>query len=1826
MQVMQAISGYDLIEMLHEGVNTQLFRAQSQSGHQSVILKILKAEYPTLEQIIRLKYEYQITATQNSEHIVKAYRLETYQKRLILVLEDFGGQSLKHWLAVKRERDQLRQGLPLDTFLKIAVQLAKAVVALHEQNIIHKDINPSNVLLNPQTGQVKLTDFSIASYLGKETPELTSPNQLEGTLAYLSPEQTGRMNRSVDYRSDFYSLGITFFELLTGQLPFQADDPLELVHCHIAKQPPLIQTLTPDVPFAVAAIVAKLMAKNAEDRYQSAGGLLADLEFCLEQIKTTGWISDMVPGARDHLAQLLIPQKLYGREAEVNALLAAFDRVANPLKPADLDNAKNEHRSENSQPDPPHSELMLVSGYSGIGKSSLVNEVHKPIVRQRGYFIAGKFDQFKRNIPYASLIQAFQSLIQQLLTERTEQLQRWREKLKAALGANGQVLVEVIPEVELIIGKQPAVPELRGVEAENRFNRVFQSFIQVFTQPDHPLVLFLDDLQWADSASLKLIQLLMTDPDSRYLLLIGAYRDNEVSPVHPLSKSLEAIQQAGATVSQIVLRPLELSHVYQIIADTLRATPHPQLINLAELLFNKTQGNPFFLIQLLKTLYQEKLLTFDFTQGCWQWDLNAIQFTGIADKSVVELIAGNIAKLPEVSQTVLKLAACVGDRFNIDILATVSVMGLLDVAQALQPALQAGLILPLNHHYKVPLLFTQDELNTFDFNHSCIGYRFLHDRVQQAAYSLIPDFQKQPTHLRVGQLLLQNTPPQELEANIFEIVNALNMASSLIDDPIEKTELARLNLIAGRKAKTAAAYEPAVSYLNQGIALLSDQCWYADYDLALSLYGTSAEAAFLSTDYALSEQLVNLIELNAANTLDKAKAYELKIQLYMAQLEMWRAIAAGLDALSMLGISIACPLGDYSDDLALPALSELDKIPEMTDPVKLAALRVLNTVTTTAYQTQPEIFRWIVLTQLQLCLEHGHCASAAFAYMSYAWYCGAIGAPDQGYQAGQIALKLLEQFDATELQCNLIQLFECFVRHQKEHLRETFTPLLEAIRVGLETGNLEYVSYSAMNYSNHIFFSGESLESLSQTQQHYIDLLLKLKQEFQIYYAQLWQQVTFNLQGKAADPCCLLGDSFDETLILPRLQLAQNHQSLFAFYCAKCILNYLFQNYSLAVESAELAQPYAGCGAGLMLSAVYCFYSSLSLLAYLEQAEQAEQIDVSRREQILASVSTKQQTMQRWARSAPMNYQHKYDLVAAELARIQGQSLAAMSFYDQAIEAAVENGYIQEAALANERAARFYLNLGKKRMAQACMTDAYYGYIKWGAIAKVHQLNEHCSDLILQTDTPTPAPDSTRSTTASTSSQKDVLDLTTVIRASEVIASELRLDNLLCRILHIILENAGAQKGCLILEKEGQLFVEAIDRDPDQSIVVLQSIPVESSPDIPVSLINYVARTQQPKLIADITQEALSQSDPYIQRQQPKSVLCAPIFYQGKFIGIIYLENNLATNAFTSERLELLKLLTAQAAIAIENARLYTREQEQSRQLRQKASDLEMALVQLQQTQAQLVQTEKISQLGQLVAGVAHEVNNPVSFISGNLSHATQYIEDLVCHLQLYQQHYPNPPLVIQEHIEEIDLEFLLDDLPRMIASMKLGTDRIREIMQSLRNYSRTDNTQKRTVDLHEGIETTLMILSHRLKVQSNRAKIQIVKKYGELPLIECYPGQLNQVFMNLLANAIDALEETNQDQKNSLIITIQTAIEQLNGAADRLVIRIADNGPGMTDEIRRQLFTPFFTTKPEGRGTGLGLSISHQIITETHNGTLQCHSRLGQGTEFVIELPVKTG
>ncbi|MEH2108149.1 trifunctional serine/threonine-protein kinase/ATP-binding protein/sensor histidine kinase [Nostoc sp.] len=1799
-----SIPGYQVSEELYNGSRTLVYRAVREIDSLPVVIKLLKNPYPSFSELVQFRNQYTIAKNLNSSTIIQTYSLKTHQNGYVLVMEDFGGISLKDYFA----RDQTRDIEFLQEFLQIAIALCNTLDILIRHRIIHKDIKPANILINPETKAVKLIDFSIASLLPRETQSLMSPNVLEGTLGYLSPEQTGRMNRGIDYRTDFYSLSITFYELLTGQLPFQSHEPIELVHCHIAKLPPLVHEINPQIASVLSSIVSKLMAKNAEDRYQSALGLKYDLENCLVQLKETGKIVSFPIAQRDVCDRFIIPEKLYGREHEVETLLKAFERVTNN-----------------------QTELMLVAGFSGIGKTALVNEVHKPIVRQRGYFIKGKFDQFNRNIPFSAFVQAFRDLMGQLLSESDVQLSTWKNKILQVLGDEGQVILEVIPELEQIIGQQPPATELSQSAAQNRFNLLFQKFIQVFTTKEHPLVIFLDDLQWADSASLKLMQLLMSESGSGSLLLIGAYRDNEVSTAHQLMLTLAEIRKANATIHSITLAPLSKASLNQLVVDTLSCsskTAQP----LTQLVSQKTQGNPFFATHFLKVLYEDGLITFNSERGYWQCDLVAVKALALTD-DVVEFVALQLQKLPDATQNVLKLAACIGNQFDLLTLAIVSEQSETETAASLWKALQEGLVLPTSEVYK----FFQDnehnaDSNPFNYNFQVPIYKFLHDRVQQAAYSLIPDEEKQFTHLKIGQLLLQNTSESQQEERIFEIVSQLNCGIALITQPSERQQLAQLNLNAGRKAKEATAYGAAIHYLKSGMQLLPINSWEIAYKLTRSLYEEAAEAAFLNNEFEQMESLIQVVIEKTTTLLDRVKVYEVQLQAYQVRNQSFKAIATGRELLAQLGVTLpesVTPLDiqqyvvNTLSTLAARSIEGLVDLPLMDDTKALVALRIMASIAPAIHQTAPYLFPIFACEEVNVSLKYGNAPLSAPGYADFGIVLNICNQIESGYEFGQLALMLVDRFKAKSVQSMTIFKVGALNQCNKEHVRTSISLLQESHSLGLETGDFFHVLASMIFKLFYVYLSGTEV----------LEILLADIKAYESNFAQNqrllnWSNIicqSINTLTESSDNLeSFIDEDYQDEQLLSALIKENDELTLHIFFLSKLTLSYLFENFPAAVENGNQGEQYLNGGAGMLSVPVFYYYDSLSRLAVYATAEASQQ------EQLLLKVGENQEKLQFRAKFAPMNFQHKFDLVEAERHRVLGEKIAAIELYDRAITLAKENEYIQEEALSNELAAKFYLEWGKEKIAQAYMQEAYYCYARWGAKAKTDNLEKHYPQLlapILQgqhhrfqlssTVDGSSFPHQTIHTNLSSSSISEALDFATIFKVSQALSSEIQLEQLLITLLQVVMENAGAKKAALLVLEQGNLMVKAVATINEG--VTLVSVPLSSSQNIPIALVNYVKHSLKTVVLDDATAKNDFITDQYLMQQQPKSVLCTPILRHGQLIGLLYLENKLTIGAFTSDRTEVIQLLCAQAAISLENARLYQESQNY-------AQELERSLQKLEHTQLQMVQNEKMATLGNLVAGVAHEINNPIGFLKGSLSNAEEYIQDLLAHIQSYQQHHPNSAIAVIEHGEEIDLEFLTEDLPKLVGSMKVASDRIEDISTSLRTFSRADTAEKVACNLHEGIESTLLILKYRLKANEKRPAIEVITEYGKLPPVKCFLGQLNQVFMNILANAIDALDTScgglsfAQAQVNHHQILIHT---EVSSEQNMVAIRIKDNGQGIPEEVRARIFDHLFTTKEVGKGTGLGLAIARQIVEEIHDGRLSCNSVLGEGTEFVIEIPV---
>ncbi len=1532
------IPGYTIGEQLYRGDRTSVYRATAAVDGRSVIIKLLHQTYPSFNDLLQFRHQYTLATNLQIPNVVRPISLQTYGNSYLLIVEDSGSISLQQYCRGR--------ALSVGETLTIAIAIAAILQDLHQATVVHKDIKPANILIQPQSHQIQLIDLSISSLLPKETPALKPPNWIEGTLAYLAPEQTGRMNRGIDYRTDFYSLGVTLYELLTGELPFQSDDLLELVYCHIAQNPVPIATKQPQVPMMVAEIVAKLMSKNAEQRYQSAIGLQSDLQICLEQWEATGAIAEFRLGMRDLSDRFTIPECLYGRELAVETLLQSFDRVAAPPDPLN-------QRGK--------TELILITGASGIGKTAVVNEVHKPITRQHGYFIKGKFDQFNRNLPLSGFVRALRDLVWQLLSQSDTQLDCQKLRLQAALGENAGVMLEVIPELEQIIGAQPPAIELSGTEAQHRFNLLFQNFIGVFATLEHPLTIFLDDLQWADPASLQAIQSLLDGSAASHLLLIGAYRDNEVSPAHPLMLTLAEIAKTQPQLTTIALQPLTIADLDRLVSATL-GCPERVARPLTELIYQNTQGNPFFATQLLKAWHQEQWITFDRHAGHWQCDLARVRVAALS-ADVVEFMALQLLKLSPATQLLLKLAACIGDSWDLATLAIVADCSAAAVTQALWPALQAGLLVPQNEVYKFfgNILVTDDIDRTQGaFAVEQTAYRFLHDRVQQAAYSLIPTECRQLQHLQIGRLLLAQIGDLDRGVKLFDAVNHLNLGRAAIVDPSERTTLAQLNLATARRARLSTAYQAALDYAHIGIELLDRGGWYQHYATTLVLHHVAAETAFLQRDFDRATELVATVIDRARTVLDRVPVYETQIQLLTSQQHYERAIKWGLQILAELGIKIPIVpqrwqlLGALVKTQLLvrgKSIAAVLQLPAMADPQSIAAMRILDLLSHPAYHFSKPLLGLMAFVGVEQSLLKGNSIWSARLYSLYSVVLADLQDFPASYRMGQLALQLFDRLPNPAIEAKVKFDAAFFSQPCHQAARDSLPLHRSAIQAAIASGDLVYAGLCYYGDCAARMNLGEQLGELLVVSAAYRQAVAALKDRSSLFLIDILDRLLQRIHRPDLDPQYLFDTAANDLQAVATLEARDKTTNLSVFYAYKKYLCYVFEDIPSALKYADLYLPYDRGNCGPYASTHISAMEGLIRLAAYPTSSPRHQ------RQLLRRVAQIEKLLARRARFAPANVRSKCHLLAAERCRVLGKFTDAIESYDLAIATAEAANDLQSIARANELAAKFYLGWGKVKVAAGYMQMAYYHYGRWGATAKTTDLANRYPQLltpILQAVQPQFDPlatlvsmtDSLTDRPEQSHQQSNYFDLASVLQSAQMLASTLDLQVLLAKLMQIILTNSGAETCILAMPTvDGEWLIHSIvsTNSPLADAPQLpQPLTADRSDDYPVNSIYWVRNTKQ--VLAIDAAQPLEIPDRYLQKHQSRSVLCLPILKQAAIFGVLYLEHRQVPQMFTRERKIVITFLCAQAAIALENAKLYHEAQAATAKLQLQQHYLETVL------------------------------------------------------------------------------------------------------------------------------------------------------------------------------------------------------------------------------------------------------------------------------------------
>jgi predicted ATPase/signal transduction histidine kinase/ActR/RegA family two-component response regulator len=1854
---MTAGSGY-VLETLREGAEFTLYRGRQHGNPLPLLAVAPAAEHPSPQNLRRLEHEYLLAADLDPAWAARPLALTRHEGRALLILKDPGGEFLDRVL----ER-HLGQPLDLARLLRVAIGLAVALGQVHGHGLIHKDIKPPNVLVD-DADNVRLTGFGIASRLPQESQAPAPPEVIAGTLAYMAPEQTGRMNRSIDARSDLYSLGVTLYQMLTGTLPFAAADPLEWVHCHIARQP------TPPaerakVPGALSAIVMKLLAKNAEERYQTASGLGRDLRRCLAQWEAHGRIDEFPLGAQDASDRFRVPEKLYGREREIDTLLAAFDRIVAGGTP----------------------ELVLVSGYSGVGKSSVVNELHKALVLPRGLFAAGKLDQYKRDIPYTTLAQAFQTLVRQILAKGEAEVAQWRHALSEAVAPNGQLMVNLIPELEFVIGKQPPVAELPPQDEQNRFKLVFRRFLCAFARPEHPLALFLDDLQWLDAATLELLEHLITDPGVRNVLLIGAYRDNEVSPSHPLMRTLAAVRNAGARVQDIVLAPLGLDDLGRLASDALHCEPQ-RAQSLTQLVHEKTAGNPFFAIQFLLALAEEGLFAFDAGAATWTWDLARIRAKRYTD-NVVELMVGKLKRLPDTTQDALKQLACVGNVAEIATLTLVRTEPEEAIHAALYEAIRVGLILRFEDRYA-----------------------FLHDRVQEAAYALIPEGERAAAHLRIGRMLASRTGPGELEERIFEIVNQLNRGAALISAPEEREHLAQLNLIAGKRAKASTAYASALTYLTTGAALLGEDSWERRHELTFALALNRAECEFLTGDLAAADDRLSLLSRRAGTLADLATVTCLRVELFTTLDRSDRAVEVGLEYLRRIGIQwsphpskdeVAQEYERIWRQLGSRSIEELIELPKMTDPSWRATLDVLTIVISPAMFTDETLRNLIVGRITNLSLEHGNSDGSCFAYVWLGMILGAhFGDYQAGFRFGRLGYELVEKRGLRRYQARIYVAFGDQVIPWTRHIQSGRDLVRRAFDAAINTGDLTYAAYCCNNVNSNLLASGDPLADVQREAENGLDFARKAHFGLVVDIINTQLGLVRTLRGLTPEFGSFDDGQFDEKLFEDHLR---NDTRLALPECWYWIRKLQARVYSgdhvSAVEAASKAQALLWTSPSFFETAEYHFYGALARAAHHDEASADE------RHRHLEALSVHHKQLNVWAENCPENFADRAALVAAEIARIEGRPFDAMRLYEEAIRSARANNFVHNEALANEVAGRFYATGGFQKIGHMYLRGARYCYLRWGADGKVRQLDQLYPHL--REAEPAPGPTSTIGTPV------ENLDLATVIKVSQAVSGEIVLRTLIDTLMRTALEHAGAQRGLLILAHGGATRVEAEATTNGDTITVQSRLASVSAAALPDSVLQYVVRTQESVILDDASAQNAFSADAYIQCNHVRSLLCLPLVRQTALVGVLYLENNLTPCVFTPSRGAVLKLIASQAAISLENAYLYT-------DLQQENSDRRRAEDSLRRSETYLAEAQTLSHTGSFGWNAATgqiywsaetfrifelDLANPpdlarivqqthpqdrafleqvldrarrekkdfdlqhrllmpdgsikhLEVVSRALAHESGDLEFVGAVMDITQRKRAEEVQRVQEHERE-ELQRQLQQASKMEAIGRLAggiAHDFNNILGAILGYGelaqnnlREDSTVRHQVDqvMHAGARGKALvdrILAFSRSGVGERLPLRVQSVVEEtLELLAASlpadvhletrlhaidtavvgdPTQFHQVVMNLCTNALHAMV------KGGVLTVVLEGVAVgerrllSHGALDAghyLRLSVSDTGGGIPPAVLERMFDPFFTTKRVGEGTGLGLALVHGIVAD-FGGVIDVATQVGVGTTFTIWLP----
>ncbi|OCT15646.1 hypothetical protein A8709_16420 [Paenibacillus pectinilyticus] len=1729
---MLILPDYEMIRQIYQGERNVLYRAVHKQTGEKVIIKTLRSDFPVARDLTRLKREYEIGKMLDFSGVVQPLSLPKYHNSVALVMEDFDGETLSTYFPLFRQS--------VKDFLQAAIQLAKIVGEVHQRYVIHKDIKPSNIIMNRSKQIMKLGDFSISSFT-RERQEMLDPLLLEGTLSYMSPEQTGRMNRIIDYRTDYYSLGVTFYEMITGHLPFQTDDAVELLHCHFAVTPVPPHSLRMAIPKPISDITMKLLSKDAEDRYQSAYGIIHDLEHVLMLSQSGEEMQEFTVGRYDMTDMFQIPQGLYGRSKEIERLLRVYSHAV--------------HGSL---------EAVWVTGESGYGKSFLIAETMKTIMKDNGWFLSGRFEPNKQHISYHAIARALRELVRQLLTGKDQQLEEYRTRLLQMLGTSGKVLTDLVPELEMLIGEQPAARPLPPQETQNRLHFLLQQFLLIFCAKDRPIVLFLDDLQWADAASLQVLDLLLNDSQLKYFLFIGSYRSeyesNWLSAMH-----IQLLSKLPARLieERITLKAFEIHDVKQLVAESLKSEQE-QVAELAELVLVKTGGNPFFVKQFLTALHEQDLLSFNYEVNRWLWDMNEIQKLRITD-NLMFLLADKLERMPSQTQDVLRLASCLGVSFDLEALGIIMSSSFTDALHKLEGTIQSGLIIPVGMDYK----FYNETLGESAARD--IRFMFVHDSIQEAIYGSIEETKLTEMHLSIAQMLLTTLSEAEIERRLFEIVNHMNMGSDLVEERPALIQLLEFNMGAARKARASNAYRSALQYYNKGLSMLSQITGMELEELSYTLRLEKSEVLYLNGQADEAETSYEQLLQEAKSKEQRLELYNLQVILYTNVGKQHQSVKLGLKALAEHGIrlseaptsaNILVAFLDVKRKIGRKNTLQLYDLPIMEDDYRYKLMNLMMSVAISAYFVNTNLFVLFMLNMTKLALKYGNSPAMAYVYGAYGLILGSgFGDYQRGYLYGQLGNRMNERFQSHQFRSKSYFSFGLFVTPWVKPLQNALELLKDSFRSGIEDGDLVFAGY-ALTYQVLVKdFQGVALAEVYDDLTKNYRILEQTNHHDTLLMMEMLRMVIMNLEGKTHNSLLIGEDESEEEAFVRKLDIHSNQVIIHVYTVKKMMLFYLFGHYDEAVKMCREAERRQSASFGLFHMPEHYFYAVLSLTAKFTEAS------IEDRKWSAKQVKKMLKKMEKWSTNAPENYLHLSLLMRAEWDRVQGHAQRAEQGYESAIRQAREQGFIQHEAIATELAGKYYKQAGREKIAKTYLIDAYLGFVSWGAKAKADELIARYPGYLSSLHE---SPD--WATTKISDYSLQALDFMTIMNTSRSLSSEVNLEQLIKRLMEIVTYSSGAERSILVLKDKDCLYVEAeMLASEGKDSCTVSPVLLESRDDLPRAVIQYVARMKEGIVLDDAENEGFFTNDPYIRQAESKSIFCEPILHQGNLVGVFYLENNLIRNAFTSDRLDVIKLLSAQAAISIENARLY--------------NDLE-SKVKERTNELILMETSRRD----LLSNISHDLGTPLTSIQGYV----EAILDGVIHEPEEQKKY-----LSVVHMRIVGIQRLITDLYQL---------------------SRLETKQFHFQLAPTSCVTMVRQLFAKYELDAANAGIIYTLDMGHIDgqqemLLTVDPDRIEQVYANLIYNAI-------KFSTSGGFIDVRVEIRD---EPYELVIRVSDTGVGISEEDLPHIFERFYKaskSRSNSGGSGLGLAIAKEII-QYHGGQIWAESRLGQGCSISFSLPL---